>query len=134
MNTQLQEMFSKSTFSILDKKYIYAKVSKEPSTKNHFMVSSDSDELTVITEDTREQELDIIEKNQNLWRLVSLNLNIPFMAGTLATINSACAEEGLNNLIVSTYSKDYVIVKDTQVEQIKLVLQKLGFSEDNNKK
>ena len=126
---KILEMFSKSTYSILDKKYLYVKVSKEPSKTNYFMISKDDDEITVITEESNLSDLDVLEKNNNFWRLVSLNLAISFMAGTLATINSACAKEGLNNLIVSTYSKDYIIVKASQVNQIKKVLASLGFKE-----
>jgi len=132
MNKQILEMFRKSTFSISDKKYIYTKVKTVPSLSNHFLVSQDKDEITVVTEENNLSSLDLIEKNNNLWRLVSLNLATPFMAGTLATINSACSEKGLNNLIVSTYSKDYLIIKDSQTNQIKEVLNILGFKEKSS--
>lgn len=129
MNNQIIEMFSKSTFSISSKKYIYAKVKSISSLSNHFMVSKDKDEITIVTEANNITSLDLIEKNNNIWRLVSLNLFTPFMAGTLVTINSACTEKGLNNLIISTYSKDYIIIKDSQIDHIKEVLNKLGFKE-----
>ena len=122
-------MFKKSSFSISKSKYIYAKVKSISSLANHFFISQDKDEITVVTEEKNLSSLDLIERNDNLWRLVSLNLFTPFMAGTLATINSACAEKELNNLIISTYSKDYIIVKDAQVKQIKKVLFALGFKE-----
>jgi hypothetical protein len=127
MNKQLQEMLAKSTFTISSENYIYAKVSKIPPLQNHFLVSHDSDEITVVTKETNLEELDIIERNDNKWRLVSLNLYTPFMAGTLAVINSACAEKGLNNLVGSTYSKDYLFIKESQIEQINEVLISLGF-------
>lgn len=123
-------MFSKSTFSISDKKYIYAKVKTVPSLSDHFFLSQDKDEITVVTEEKYESTLDVVERNNNLWRLVSLNLDTPFMAGTLAAVNSACAEKGLNNLIISTYSKDYLIIKDSQANSIREVLNELGFTEN----
>lgn len=129
MNNKILEMFGKSTFSISEEKYVYAKVKETPPLSNHFMVSKDKDEITVVTEEKNLPSLKVLEKNDNLWRLVSLNLYTSFMAGTLAAINSACAENGLNNLIVSTYSKDYIIIKDSQVEEVKEVLEKLGFKE-----
>lgn len=122
-------MFTKSSFVISNEKYIYAKVRSLSSNIDHFMVSRDKDEITVVTNEENISLLDLIEKNENLWRLVSLHLNTPFMAGTLATINSACAEKGLNNLIISTYSKDYIVIKDSQVHEIKEVLRNLGFKE-----
>lgn len=130
MDRQILEMFSKSTFNISKEKYIYAKVKSLPLNSDHFMISQDKDEITVVSNMNNISSLDIVEKNDNLWRLVSLKLYAPFMAGTLATINSACAKKGLNNLIVSTYSKDYLIVKDSQITQIKEVLNELGFKEN----
>jgi len=124
-------MFQKSSFSISEEKYVYVKVAKLSNELDHFMVAQDEDEITVVTRQEKLSELEVIEKNDNLWRLVSLNLETPFMAGTLAAINSACAKEGLNNLIISTYSKDYIVIKDSQVEQVKAVLQGLGFKDDS---
>ncbi len=130
MKKQILEMLSKSTFNISSEQYVYAKVKSLPLNSNHFMVSQDKDEITVVTDINNISSLNIIEKNNNLWRLVSLNLSTPFMAGTLATINSACANKGLNNLVVSTYSKDYLVIKDSQINQIKEVLNELGFKEN----
>ncbi len=127
MDKHVLEMFSKSTYAISDQKYIYAKVKNISSLSDHFFVSQDKDEITVVTEEKNLNSLDLIEKNENLWRLVSLNLHTPYMAGTFAEINTACAKNGLNNLIISTYSKDYLIVKDSQVSQIEAVLNELGF-------
>lgn len=122
-------MFSKSTFSISLENYIYAKVEKYPISNHHFFVSQDKDEITVVTQDKNATELSIIEKNENFWRLVSVNLETPFMAGTLAVINTACAEKGLNNLVVSTYSKDYILVKESQARAVADVFLSLGFRE-----
>lgn len=130
MDNKILDMFGKSSFVISNEKYIYAKVKSVPLDGGHFMVSKDSDEITVVTTEANESKLDLIEKNDNLWRLVSLNLETPFMAGTMATINTACFKKGLNNLIVSTYSKDYIIVKDSQVDDIREVLKALGFKEE----
>lgn len=129
MSNTILEMFKKSSFAVSKELYVYAKVKSVDSMTPHFMVSQDKDEITVVTEEKNIPALDVIEKNGNLWRLVSLNLDTPFMAGTLAALNSACAAKGLNNLVVSTYSKDYLIVKDSQTAQIKQVLETLGFSE-----
>ena len=133
MNKKVLEMFAKSTFSVSEQKYIYAKVKSVPTLSIHFFVSQDKDEITVVTEENNISSLDLIEKNDNLWRLVSLNLETSFMGGTLAIINSACAEKGLNNLIISTYSKDYLIIKDLQANQIREVLTTLGFNEKSLK-
>lgn len=122
-------MFAKSSYTILPKKYIYTKVTSIPTSGNHFMITQDGEEITVVTAEENADKLDLLEKNSFLWRLVSLNLAVPFTAGVLAVVNTACAKENLNNLIVSTYSKDYIVVKDEQLEKIITVLNSLGFSE-----
>ena len=134
MNKSLLEMFAKSNFTILPTHFIYAKVTTAPTLGKHFMISQDADEITVITAEENLGELDIIEKNEYHWRLVALNLAVPFTAGTIAAINAACAELGLNNLIVSTYSKDYIFVKDEHLTDIKNVLNTLGFKETGSNK
>jgi hypothetical protein len=129
MNDQILDMLSKSTYTILDKKYVYVTVAKAPAISNHFMISKDADEITVVTEEKNLADLEIIKKNENLWRLVSVNMSIPFMAGSLVTINAACAKQGLNNLIISTFSKDYILIKDSQVEKVRGVLKDFGIAE-----
>lgn len=130
MKKQLLEMFAKSTFTVSPQNYVYTKVSKIPPLSDHFLVAQDKDEITVVTEVSNINKLDILERNEHVWRLVSLNLETPFMAGTLAEVNTACAAQGLNNLVVSTYSKDYIFVKESQVENVKEVLLLLGFKEN----
>ena len=130
MNDKILEMFSKSYYIVHEGEYKYTKVATEPQSKSHFMVTKDDDEITVLTKKENLSELEIIETNEHSWILISLNLKTPFMAGTMATINSACFEAGLNNLIVSTYSKDYIIVRKDQLLQITSVLDSLGFQKN----
>lgn len=40
------------------------------------------------------------------------------------------AKEGMNILIVSTYSKDYIMVKEDKLEQVRKVLLELGFKKN----
>ena len=129
MNDKIWEMLKKSTYTILDKKYVYVTVANEPAISNHFMISKDADEITVVTEEANLSSLEVLKKNENLWRLVSINMSIPFMAGSLVTVNAACAKQGLNNLIISTYSIDYILIKDSQIEKVREVLQTFGIQE-----
>ncbi len=109
---------------------MYAQVLNAPSVDKHFMVSKDADEVTVVTKEENLPELDIKERNKDFYRLIALNVSIPFYSvGFLATISQAIAEQGMNILIVSTYSKDYIMVKDDKLEKAKSVLMGLGFKE-----
>lgn len=47
----------------------------------------------------------------------------------MATVSGAIAEAGMNILIVSTYSKDYVMVKADKLGKAREVLIGLGFTE-----
>lgn len=89
MDSKLQEMFNNSTFSISSKSYTYLKAGTYPANpQDHFMVSKDDEEITVVTENV-EMVTNIIEKNDNEWLLVALNLAIPFMKGTLFNVSKA---------------------------------------------
>lgn len=130
MNSEIKKIIKESTFKAEEGRFVYAKVLKAPSIENHFMVSKDADEITVVTKEKNLQELDLKERNKDFYRLIGLNVSIPFYSvGFLATVSQAIAKEGMNILIVSTYSKDYIMVKDGRLEDAKSVLLDLGFEE-----
>ncbi len=130
MNSEIEKIIKESTFKIEEGRFVYAKVSRAPSIENHFMVSRDVDEITVVTKEENLLELNLKERNKDFYRLISLNVSIPFYSvGFLATVSQAIAKEGMNILIVSTYSKDYIMIKDDRLEDAKLILLKLGFKE-----
>ena len=130
MNSGIEKIIKESTFRVEEGRFVYAKVSKAPSIEDHFMVSKDANEITVVTEEENLSELTLVERNKDFYRLIALNVSIPFYAvGFLATVSKAIAKEGMNILIVSTYSKDYILVKDDMIESARLVLVKLGFQE-----
>src|SRR3989344_5867979 len=130
MNSGIEKIIKESTFRVEEGRFVYAKVSKAQSIEDHFMVSKDANEITVVTEEENLSELTLVERNKDFYRLIALNVSIPFYAvGFLATVSQAIAKEGMNILIVSTYSKDYILVKDDKVENARLVLLKLGFQE-----
>jgi len=130
MNSEIEKIIKESTFKIEEGRFVYAKVSKAPSIENHFMVSKDADEITVVTREENLSELNLKERNKDFYRLIALNVLIPFYSiGFLATVSQAIAKEGMNILIVSTYSKDYILIKDDMIEKARLILLKLGFQE-----
>lgn len=130
MNENLKKIIESSTFEVIPGKFIYVKVSKEPKLNNHFLISKDKDEITVVTEENNLGGLKIIEKNKDWWALIALNVSAPFYSvGFLATVSSAIAKEGKDVLIVSTYSKDYILVQYDFAQGVKQVLLSLGFKE-----
>lgn len=130
MNSTIEKIIKESTFKVEEGRFVYAKVSKAPDTEHHFMVSRDADEITVVTNEQNLSELDLVERNKDTYRLIALNVSVPFYSvGFLAAVSHEIAKQGMNILIVSTYSKDYILIKDDSIEKAKSVLFKLGFQE-----
>lgn len=83
-----------------------------------------------MTEEKNLGEFNIIEKNKDFWALIALNVSAPFYSvGFLAAVTSAIAKEDRNILVVSTYSKDYILVQYEFLEGARRVLLSLGFKE-----
>ncbi|MBI2019777.1 ACT domain-containing protein [Candidatus Daviesbacteria bacterium] len=130
MNDDLKKIIESSTSEVIPGRFIYAKVSEAPQINNHFLVSKDKDEITVVTEEKNLEGLKLIEKNKDYWALIALNVSAPFYSvGFLAAVSSAIAKEIKDVLIVSTYSKDYILVQYDFLEGVKKVLLSLGFKE-----
>lgn len=130
MSQNLEDIIRQSTFEVQDGIFIYTKVKSLSESENHFMVSQDKDEITVVTLEENLKDLDLIERNKESYNLIALNVSIPFYAvGFLATVSNAIAKRGMNLLIVSTYSKDYILIKKEKLESARRALIDLGFQE-----
>lgn len=131
MNDQLTEIIKTSTFKVHEGSWIYAKVSGQPSLGDCFMLSKDEDEITAVFEVSNAGRFVIVEQNKDLRKLIEIKVSAPFYAvGFLAAITKAISSKGCNNLIVSTYSKDYVLVTESLFVQAKQALLELGFNEE----
>lgn len=130
MNDELKKIIEQSTFEIQPGRFVYTKVKSVSALTKHFMVSKDQDEITVVTQEENIEDLDLIERNKDNYSLIALSVSVPFYSvGFLATVSGAIAKAGMNILIVSTYSKDYIMVRGDKLEQAKQVLLSLGFKE-----
>lgn len=124
------EIIAESSFHVEPGLYVYTKVSETPASGDHFLVTRDADEITVVTRDVNVDQLKLIERNKDDYRLIAMNVSVPFYSvGFLATVSDAIAGKGLNVLIVSTYSKDYLLIKKDVLEKAKQALLDLGFKE-----
>ena len=121
---------AQSNFEIQPGNYIYAKVSSVDATASHFLISRDADEITVVTTEDQLDSLQLIERNKDVYRLISLNVAVPFYSvGFIATVCDAIASSGMNVLVVSTFSKDYIMVRADMIERAEAILLSLGFEE-----
>lgn len=130
MNKKLEEIIRRSSFEVVEGAFIYAKVSAYPREDDHFMVLKDNDEITVVTKAENLGKLSLIEKNKEIYALIALHVSIPFYSvGFLAAVSRAIADQGVNILVVSTYSRDYVLIKQAELEKARSALKGLGFRE-----
>ena len=128
MDEELRKIIKASTFDIQNGRYAYVKVKSAPSLGDHFLITQDADEITVVTREENLYQLDVVEKNKDFYALIALNVSVPFYSvGFLATVSDAIAKEGMNILIVSSYSKDYILVKEYFRDKAAAVLLGLGF-------
>jgi hypothetical protein len=124
------EVIAKSSFQIEKGIYVYAKVSAATNDNDHFLVANDADEITIVTREENLAALSLIERNKDDYRLIKLTVFVPFYSvGFLATVSDAFASKGMNILIVSTYSKDYILVRAEHVKIAEDTLLMLGFQQ-----
>ena len=128
MNEELQKIIKTSTFDVQNGKYVYVRAKSAPSLGDHFLITQDADEITVVTREENLYQLDVVEKNKDFYALIALNVSMPFYSvGFLATVSDAIVKQGMNILIVSTYSKDYILVREDFKDKTEAVLLELGF-------
>src|SRR5437667_9431774 len=109
MSNELQEIIKQSTFTVEEGRFIYVKVSEITEISKHFMVTIDKDEITIVTKEQNFVELKTLERNKDNWSLIALNVSIPFYCvGFLAAVSGELAKAGMDIMVVSTFSKDYV--------------------------
>lgn len=128
MTDELRKIIKSSSFALHEGRYIYAKVKTAPPIDDHFMVSKDKDEITVVTREENLKKLDLIEKNKEFYLLIELRVSIPFYCvGLLAEVANILRGKNMNILLISTYSKDYVMVYSENLEKATQALLDLGF-------
>ena len=86
----------------------------------------DHNDITVIMDQTKVDEEDVIEIQKG-WKLLTFDMVLPFeLVGFLATVSNAFAEEGIPIFAVSAYSTDHIFVKEKDLPKAKGKLRTLG--------
>jgi hypothetical protein len=130
VEAQLADIIRHSTFSFEPGQYCYVQVATIPPTGRYFLVTQDQDEITVVTREEYIGDFEVLDRNKDTYSLIALRVALPFYSvGFLAAVSGAIAAQGLNILIVSTYSKDYLLVRKGTEEVVRNILGDLGFSE-----
>jgi hypothetical protein len=86
----------------------------------------DHNDITVIMDETKVDEEDVIEIQKG-WKLLTFEMVLPFeLVGFLATVSKAFAEEGIPIFAVSAYSTDHIFVREKDLPKAKEKLRTLG--------
>ena len=123
----VKEAIPKSIATVMKDTYVYVKTDILEKPDIHFMVSKDKDEITVVTKKENLKELNVLEVVGD-YKLIEFKPAVPFQTvGFLAKIAETIANEGMNILIVSTFSKDYIMIKAELCEKGISALKNVGF-------
>lgn len=123
----LEKILSETTYEVLPGLYKYAQLKELPSDSNHFAIVQDADEVTVVTNKPEALRGGVIHPSD--YALVATNVSVPFYSvGYLAAISDAVASKGMNILILSTFSKDYFLVKHEELDKAQEAIQGLGLT------
>jgi len=122
----LQDLIKSSPVIVHNDRYAYLRTNIVPAGE-HFVITKDADEVTVITP---AQQVPAVQHTaiEKWFTLIEVRVTKPFYGpGFLAVITKAIAEKDIDVLIVSTFSKDYVLVRQADSVIAVEVLRKLGF-------
>ena len=129
IDKKLQEVIDCSWFTIDEGTYAYTKVTEIKNVKKHLIITQDSDEITVVTDIKNLNDLGDYERNAENWKLINIRCGNPFYCvGFLAAISSQTALNGLDITMTSTYTNDYIMCKEEELEKCTSLLISLGFS------
>ena len=129
IDKKLQEVIDCSWFTIDEGTYAYTKVTEIINAKKHLIITQDSDETTVVTDIKNLNDLGDYERNAENWKLINIRCGNPFYCvGFLAAISSQTALNGLDITMTSTYTNDYIMCKEEELEKCTSLLISLGFS------
>ena len=125
----LRKTINSSPYVLHPQRYTVLQVQECSNPQPHFLVTHEAEEVTVITTEKQRGLLqsDILQE-QAWFQLIEFKMSTPFETpGFLAAIASKLASRHLNILLVSTFSKDWLLLKEEDLEAGLSGLHELGF-------
>ena len=123
------DLIARSTFRRAGT-YLYVRASAVREPQQHLMVTHDDRETTVVTTEALLRHVDVIEVNRDRWVLFTIDCANPFYCvGFLAKISAVLSGAGIDILVVSTFSRDWVLVKESDADRAAELLRETGFQE-----
>ncbi len=107
----------KETFAIVKSKKPYP---------NAFANIIDKNEITVIIEQSKYNDEDIIGVEKD-WKILTFDMVLPFgLVGFLAEVSKILADEKIPIFAISAYSTDHILVKEKDLVRVEEKLKELG--------
>jgi len=107
----------KETFAIIKSKKPYP---------NAFANIIDKKETTVIIEQSKHNDEDIIEIEKD-WKILTFDMVLPFgLVGFLAKVSKVLADEKIPIFAISAYSTDHILVKEKDLARAEEKIEDLG--------
>ena len=136
----LMDQINRSTFTVTDPVYSVVSVadtgvlSNVALTDRLLAVVSDRlfGEMSLVIESSALAEVTLRDgcKAQSGYRCIRFALFLPFDgAGFIATLTGAISRRGINLLCLSGYSCDYILVKDSELNEAVRALKEFGMKE-----
>ncbi len=129
MNKSLVEIIKQSPIKIIDGRFAVVQMAKKDNAKDFFAMMVDDHEKTIVVEEHSLKKNRKIVKFQGWYKLVQVQVSVPFfVVGFLATITNSIAKVGINVLVISTFSFDYLLIAEDDILSAVASLQELGFT------
>ena len=127
----LRQTINSSPFVLHPQRYTVLQVQECSNPQPHFLVTHEAEEVTVITTEKQRALLQSgILQEQAWFQLIEFKMATPFETpGFLAAIASQLASRHLNILLVSTFSKDWLLLKEEDLKAGLSSLHELGFQQ-----
>ena len=125
----LRKTINSSPFALHPQRYTVLQVQECSNPQPHFLVTHEAEEVTVITTEKQRSVLQSDILHEQAWfQLIEFKMSTPFETpGFLAAIASPLASRQLNILLVSTFSKDWLLLREEDLEAGLSSLYELGF-------
>jgi hypothetical protein len=122
-----EDVIARSTFRF-DGVYLWVSAGEVRRPERHLMVTRDATETTVVTLEEELVHVEVRSRNPDRWLLLVIDCANPFYCvGFLAKIASALSGAGIDLLATSTFTRDWIFVKEAEGERAGEVLRGLGF-------
>lgn len=123
-NMEAEDYFRNGKVYVWKETFVIAKSKK--TYPNAFANIIDKNEATVIIDQSKFNEKDAIEIEKD-WRILTFDMVLPFgLAGFMAKVSQALADEKVSIFAISACSTDHVLVKEKDLPKAIKKLENLG--------